>query len=55
MFELRPPLPEDADALWRIGREPGVMAGLLRGYMLAEGVLRDAWRQAGIGSSASVP
>ena len=26
MLELRPPLPEDADVLWRIAREPGVMA-----------------------------
>lgn len=25
MLELRPPLPEDADALWRIARERGVM------------------------------
>ena len=25
MLELRPPLPEDADPLWRIARERGVM------------------------------
>ena len=26
MLELRPPLPDDADALWRLAREPSVMA-----------------------------
>ena len=25
VLELRPPLPDDAEALWRIAREPGVM------------------------------
>jgi len=30
MPELRPPLREDAEALWRIAREPGVMATTLR-------------------------